>query len=102
MPTLERIDVSLTRSLRAVSAALEDRSPEEILRWAVEMYAPRLAMATAFGPEGCVLLAMLAQIAPKGRSVYAFNLDTGYQFQETLELRQRIQRRYGIYVHSVR
>jgi phosphoadenosine phosphosulfate reductase len=30
--------------------------------------------------------------------VYVFNLDTGYQFKETLELRDRIAQRYGIAV----
>jgi phosphoadenosine phosphosulfate reductase len=52
-------------------------------------------MATAFGPEGCVILHMLAEIEPR---VYVFNLDTGYQFKETLELRERIAKRYGIEV----
>ena len=52
-------------------------------------------MATAFGPEGCVILAMLAKIAPE---TYVFNLDTGYQFQETLDLRDRIADKYGIEV----
>ena len=52
-------------------------------------------MATAFGPEGCVILAMLAKIAPE---TYVFNLDTGYQFQETLDLRDRIAEKYGIEV----
>ena len=39
---------------------------------------PSLTMATAFGPEGCVILSMLAKIAPE---TYVFNLDTGYQFR---------------------
>ena len=52
-------------------------------------------MATAFGPEGCVILSMLAKIAPE---TYVFNLETGYQFQETLDLRDRIAERYGIEV----
>ena len=56
---------------------------------------PYLTMATAFGPEGCVILSMLAKIAPE---TYVFNLDTGYQFQETLDLRDRIAEKYGIEV----
>lgn len=74
-------------------------SPQEVLRWAVETYHPRLTMATAFGPEGCVILHMLAEIEPKVR---VFNLDTGYQFAETLALRDRIAERYGIEVEMVR
>ncbi len=77
------------------SARLESATPEEIITWAVERYFPRLTMATAFGPEGCVILSMLARIEPR---VYVFNLDTGYQFRETLELRDRIAQRYGIVV----
>ena len=42
-------------------------------------------MATAFGPEGMVILHLLAEIAP---DTPIFNLDTGYQFPETLELRE--------------
>jgi phosphoadenosine phosphosulfate reductase len=52
-------------------------------------------MATGLGPEGCTIIAMLAKIEPK---VYVFNLDTGYQFQETLDLRDRIAEKYGIEV----
>jgi phosphoadenosine phosphosulfate reductase len=56
-------------------------------------------MATAFGAEGCCILHMLADIEP---AVRVFNLDTGYQFPETLDLRERIKRRYGIEVEFVR
>jgi phosphoadenosine phosphosulfate reductase len=89
-PTPELLD-----KLRHASQRLENASPEEIITWGVENYAPYLTMATAFGPEGCVILAMLAKIAP---DTYVFNLETGYQFQETLELRDRIAERYGIEV----
>lgn len=85
--------------LACESRRLESATPEEIIAWAVENYFPKLTMATAFGPEGCVILAMLAKIEPR---VYVFNLDTGYQFKETLELRDRIARRYGIEVELQR
>ncbi len=88
--------------LQAISESLEGCSPEEILRWAVETYHPHLTMATAFGAEGCVLLAMLAQIEPHGRDVRVFNLETGYQFAETLALREQIREQYGIEVEYVR
>src|SRR3954453_3007036 len=78
---------------------LEGKSPQEVLRWAVERFHPRLTMATAFGAEGCCILHMLAEIEP---NVRVFNLDTGYQFRETLELRERIRERYGISVEYVR
>ncbi len=77
------------------SRRLEGRTPEEILTWAVERYFPRLTMATGLGPEGCVIISMLAKIEPR---VYVFNLDTGYQFRETLELRERMNEKYGIHI----
>ncbi len=45
------------------------------------------------------LIHMLAEIAPE---TPIFNLDTGYQFPETLELRERIKSRYGIEVEMKR
>src|SRR2546430_846044 len=42
---------------------LEAAQPQEILRWATDRFAPRFTMATAFGPEGMVLIHMLAEIA---------------------------------------
>ena len=81
--------------LRAISDSLEASTPQEILRWAVNTYGRKLTMATAFGAEGCALLAMLAEIDP---GIHVFNLETGYQFPETLELRARIKEKYGIEV----
>src|SRR5512133_2008418 len=74
---------------------LDTASAEDILAWAVETFYPRFTMATGLGPEGCVIISMLAKIDPR---VYIFNLDTGYQFRETLELRARIAEKYGIEV----
>lgn len=85
--------------LRSWSAHLEGASPQEILQWALDTYGPGLTMATAFGAEGCLLMAMLAEI---GARVHVFNLDTGYQFPETLETRERIREKYGIDVELVR
>src|SRR5213082_389135 len=78
---------------------LEGQSAHEILRWAVKHFFPRLTMATAFGPEGNCIIHMLAGIEPRVR---IFNLETGYQFAETLELRERIKQRYGIEVEYIR
>ena len=75
------------------SRRLEGQRPEEIPAWAVRRYFPRFTMATGLGPEGCVIISMLAKIEPK---VYIFNLDTGYQFRETLEFRERMNEKYGI------
>jgi hypothetical protein len=81
------------------SRELVHAAPQDVLRWAVRHFHPRLMMATAFGAEGCCLIHMLAEIEP---AVTVINIDTGYQFPETLELRERIKARYGIEVEYVR
>src|ERR1700677_1861512 len=74
---------------------LSKASPQEILRWGAATFFPKLTMATAFGAEGCCLIHMLAEIEPH---VHLFNLETGYQFAETLKMRERIKERYGMEV----
>jgi phosphoadenosine phosphosulfate reductase len=81
--------------LAETSLKLEAATPQDILRWAVERFGDKFTMATAFGPEGMTIIHMLAQISPK---TPIFNLDTGYQFPETLELRERVLQKYGIAV----
>src|SRR5436309_12646702 len=92
---------STTMSAEQIQAAcglLQGKPPQAVLLWAVQTFHPRLTMATAFGAEGCCLIHMLAEIEP---GVRIFNLDTGYQFPETLALRERIRERYGIDVELV-
>jgi phosphoadenosine phosphosulfate reductase len=84
--------------LATANRVLEGATPQEILRQAVRDYYPRLLMATAFGAEGCCVIHMLAEIEPR---VTFINLETGYQFPETLELRERIRKRYGIAVEYI-
>lgn len=84
--------------IATANQSLGNESPQHILRWAVEHFHPKLMMATAFGAEGCCLIHMLAGIEPGVRLV---NLETGYQFPETLALRERIKERYGIEVEYI-
>jgi len=96
---METIEADQLAELESASRRLEGSKPWEILAWAIERYHPKLTMATAFGPEGCAIIHMIAQIEPRVR---IFNLDTGYQFAETLLLRDRIATELGIEVEMVR
>src|SRR6516225_2575444 len=87
------------KQIASANRELAEAKAEQILRWAVRTFGEKLTMATAFGAEGCCLIHMLAEIDP---SIRIFNLDTGYQFPETLELRERIRERYGIEVEYIR
>lgn len=81
--------------LQEKSDKFENADPQEILAWACAKYSPRITMATGFGAEGMVLIHMLAEISP---DTPVFNLETGYQFKESLVLTKAIERRYGIQV----
>lgn len=92
---MSRIDF---KELDAQSDALDTASVEEILVWAWEHIGPRMAISTAFGASGLVLMDKAARVVP---DMPIFTIDTGYLFEETLELRDRINERYGIEIESV-
>ncbi|MGH9881773.1 MAG: phosphoadenylyl-sulfate reductase, partial [Pyrinomonadaceae bacterium] len=60
---------------------------------AVEGFGPEVALATGFGAEGCVLVAMLSSISPGTRIFY---LDTDLLFPETYALRDKLEARYAV------
>ena len=78
---------------------LAGRSPEEILCWASGRFAHRLAFATGFGPEGLVLVDLIAR---HRLPVDVFTLDTGLFFPETYALWRRVEERYGISIRAAR
>jgi len=79
--------------LKSLSDRFESAPPEAVLRWAVEEFGPDVALATGFGAEGCVLVAMLSAINPGTRIFY---LDTDLLFPETYALRDQLEARYGV------
>lgn len=84
--------------IAAANELLTNASPQEVLRWAVKHFHPNLLMATAFGAEGCAIVHMLAEIEPMTKVI---NLETGYQFPETLKLREDLREKYGIEVEFI-
>jgi phosphoadenosine phosphosulfate reductase len=73
---------------------LEGSPPQEILRWAVDVYGRGLTLSVSFGnPEGVVLLDMLSRITDE---VQVFTLDTGFLFEETLRFRDKAMKRYPL------
>ncbi len=78
---------------------LADSSPSEVLRWAADRFAPRLAFATGFGPEGLVIFDLIAR---HRLEVDVFTLDTGLLFPETYTLWQKLEQKYGRSIRAVR
>ena len=89
------LSAALKSEIASANLQLESASAQDRLKWAIDRFGSEFAFATAFGAEGMVIIHMLASIDP---STYIFNLETGYQFKETLEMRDRIADRYGVNV----
>src|ERR1043166_4190521 len=64
----------------------------EIVRYCLETFPGRVALACSFQKEETVLLDMLFGLEPKAR---VFAIDTHYLFPETYELWHELERRYG-------
>lgn len=74
-------------------------SPRDLLAWAAGRFAPRVVFATGFGPEGCVLLHLIASDA---LPIDVVTLDTGLLFPETVALWRRLERALGLSIRAVR
>ena len=85
--TVTQDDVT-TLALRAGPMPAED-----VLRLAIERFAPSVALSSSFGAEDMVLVDMIAKIDPKTRM---FTLDTGRLPQETYNVIDATRSRYGI------
>ncbi|MCG3159677.1 MAG: Phosphoadenosine phosphosulfate reductase [Acidobacteria bacterium] len=87
-----RIDLS-EFEIKQLARRFETRGVEEILEWAVARFSPSLAMTSNFGAEGVVVMDHLARVAPETPIIY---LETGFQFPQTDELKERLRARYGL------
>ncbi|MGQ0796711.1 MAG: phosphoadenylyl-sulfate reductase [Methanobacteriota archaeon] len=75
----------------------EDRTAEEVLRWATGRFGERVALASSFGAEDCVIVDILARLG----TPRVFTLDTGRLPQETYDVMDAVRERYGIRVEVV-
>ncbi len=72
-------------------------TPQEVLTHAVDLFG-HIAISSSLGPQTVVLIDMLHKLQ---LDVPVFLLDTGFLFPETLELRERIQQKYGIEIQLI-
>jgi phosphoadenosine phosphosulfate reductase len=86
--------LELDDELSGAAESLEGSTPQEILRWAVDVYGEDLTLSVSFGnPEGMVLLDMLSRITRRAR---VFTLDTGFLFKETVCFREEARKKYPL------
>ena len=76
-----------------LNKAFEDRSPEELLRWTKVVFGERVVALTAMQMAGSVVCHMLSTMKLDMKVVF---VDTGVNFQETLDTRDRLAREYGL------
>jgi phosphoadenosine phosphosulfate reductase len=86
------------RLLDHVLAPAENWTAEQVLHWAYETFGQDVAIASAFGPEGIVVIDIAARVWPRVR---VFVLDTSFLFPETYRLIEQVEQRYGIEVERV-
>ena len=72
-------------------AEIEAMSAEDVLRYCLERFAGKVALACSFQKEESVLLDLLFGIEPKAR---VFAIDTHYLFPESYELWREVEQRY--------
>ena len=69
-----------------------DTSTEDFICWSLRRFKGwRTTFTTSFGMEGCALIDMYAS---RGKPMEVVYLDTGFFFDETYELIERMKERY--------
>lgn len=82
--------------LKQIAPQMENKSAQEVLRWAMDTYGLRIALASSFGSEDIVLIDMMIKIDKEKTRI--FTLDTGRLNQETYDLIDTISRKYNIHI----
>ena len=94
----ERFIPLMKEQIAVMQASAEHWTPQRTLAWAFERFDNSVAISSAFGAEGMVLIDMAARIRKDFR---LFTIDTEFLFPETYALMDRIQEKYGIEIEKV-
>ncbi len=89
MPRLTQAD------LAPLNKTLEERTPQELLSWAATIFGDRLALLSAMQMAGSIVCHMIAQTK---LNIPVLFVDTGVNFQETLDTRDRLVNEQGLNV----
>ncbi|MEE9522579.1 MAG: phosphoadenylyl-sulfate reductase [candidate division NC10 bacterium] len=83
--------------LKDLAISLDGEDAEAVIRWALERFHPRIALATSLQVEEMVILDIAWKVNP---GVRVFTLDTGRLHEETYMVMEQIREKYGISVES--
>ncbi|MGI0023686.1 MAG: phosphoadenylyl-sulfate reductase [Nitrososphaera sp.] len=82
--------------LERLAEEFESKSAQQILKWALDTYGGKIALASSFGAEDVVIIDMMSKIDINKTKV--FTLDTGRLNQETYDVMDATRARYGIQI----
>jgi phosphoadenosine phosphosulfate reductase len=91
-------EVPFTNVFAGIHECAENWTPQRVLTWAFETFGNRVAISSAFGVEGMVLIDMAARVSKDFR---LFTIDTEFLFPETYALMDQIEEKYGITIEKV-
>lgn len=84
--------------IRALAQEFESAAPAQILGWAAESFPGRVAIGTSFQGAGLVTI---HQAIAADLDLPVFTIDTGLLFPETLELKSRLEKFFGIEIETI-
>ena len=82
--------------LEKLAEEFENKTAQQVLKWALDTYDGKIALASSFGAEDVVIIDMMYKIEHSKAKV--FTLDTGRLNQETYDVMDAIRARYGIQI----
>ena len=89
---------SCKNQLTQLNSLFEEKTPDEILKWAAETFGVKIVMGTGFGLSGVFLIHRLHKL---GLPVSVFYLDTNLLFNETYELCDKLEKKFGITIKKI-
>jgi phosphoadenosine phosphosulfate reductase len=84
--------------MEAAQRIAENWNPQQVLSWAFDTFGNYVAISSAFGAEGMVLIDLASRVRKDFR---VFTLDTEFLFPETYSLMDRIEQKYEIKIERV-
>lgn len=81
------------KKITKLKKELEKKDVSQIITRSYEEFKDKLAMTTAFGYSGIVLMSYIKKLIPK---LPIYFIDTGYHFEETLKLAEKIKKEWKL------
>ena len=88
----------MKEEVKRLNMVAEAWTPARVLGWAFDTFGDTVAISSAFGAEGMVLIDLASRLR---KSFRLFTLDTEFLFPETYNLMDQVEQRYGITIERV-